>query len=47
LLVYPGHFFDIAKNGFLAASLLPEPSVFEQAIKALVKGLELEPNRLA
>jgi aspartate/methionine/tyrosine aminotransferase len=42
LLLYPGHFFDIAKNGFLAASLLPEPTVFEKAIKALVEGLELK-----
>jgi aspartate/methionine/tyrosine aminotransferase len=42
LLVYPGHFFDIEKNGFLAVSLLPEPTIFERAIKVLVEGLELK-----
>jgi aspartate/methionine/tyrosine aminotransferase len=42
LLVYPGHFFDIAKKGFLVVSLLPEPSVFEKAINALVEGLKLK-----
>jgi aspartate/methionine/tyrosine aminotransferase len=41
VLVYPGHFFDIPKNGFLVASLLPEPCYFAEAARALLKGLEL------
>ncbi|MCL1893676.1 MAG: pyridoxal phosphate-dependent aminotransferase [Holophagaceae bacterium] len=41
LLIYPGHFFDISKNGFLIASLLPEPNIFKEAVKKLLKGLEL------
>jgi aspartate/methionine/tyrosine aminotransferase len=41
LLIYPGHFFDIHKNGFLVASLLPEPATFGVAIKKLLKALEL------
>jgi aspartate/methionine/tyrosine aminotransferase len=41
LLKSPGHFFDIAKKGMLVASLLPEPSAFEKAVRALVEGLEL------
>jgi aspartate/methionine/tyrosine aminotransferase len=40
VLVHPGHFFDIQKNGFLVASLLPEPAIFEKAVAALVEGLE-------
>jgi aspartate/methionine/tyrosine aminotransferase len=39
LLIYPGHFFDIPKNGFLVASLLPEPGVFEKAIRILTEAI--------
>ncbi|MCL1892891.1 MAG: pyridoxal phosphate-dependent aminotransferase [Holophagaceae bacterium] len=43
LLIYPGHFFDINKNGFLVASLLLEPNKFFVAIEKLMRGLELNP----
>jgi len=39
VLVYPGRFFDIQKNGFLAISLLPEPGTFKAAVGALLEGL--------
>jgi aspartate/methionine/tyrosine aminotransferase len=39
VLAYPGRFFDIQKNGYLAISLLPEPSVFKTAVAALMDGL--------
>ena len=41
LLTYPGHFFDVPKQGFLAASLLPEPSTFSRAVRVLLDGLKL------
>jgi len=41
VLIYPGHFFDIPKNGFLVASLLPDPTDFTEAIQALLEGLKL------
>jgi aspartate/methionine/tyrosine aminotransferase len=46
VLAYPGSFFDIQKNGYLAISLLPEPSVFRAAVQALIDGLSL-PHLLA
>jgi aspartate/methionine/tyrosine aminotransferase len=46
VLAYPGSFFDIQKNGYLAISLLPEPSAFRAAARALVDGLSL-PHLLA
>jgi aspartate/methionine/tyrosine aminotransferase len=46
VLAYPGRFFDIQKNGYLAISLLPEPSVFKAAAWALIEGLSL-PHLLA
>jgi len=39
VLAYPGRFFDMQKNGFLAISLLPEPSAFRAAAQALMEGL--------
>jgi aspartate/methionine/tyrosine aminotransferase len=41
VLAYPGHFFDIQKNGFLAISLLPEPSLFNAAVESLMEGLSV------
>jgi aspartate/methionine/tyrosine aminotransferase len=41
VLIYPGHFFDIPKKGFLVASLLPETSYFEQAITVLAESIRL------
>lgn len=32
----PGYFFDMASNGYLAVSLLPEPDVFEGNIRAVL-----------
>jgi len=42
VLIYPGHFFDIPKKGFLVASLLLEPDNFEQAITVLAEGIKLK-----
>jgi aspartate/methionine/tyrosine aminotransferase len=39
LFIFPGHFFDIPKNGFLAASLLLESDVFERGISVLASHL--------
>jgi len=39
VLIHPGHFYDIPKNGFLVASLLPSHSGFAQAVQALLNGL--------
>jgi len=39
VLAYPGRFFDIQKNGFLAISLLPEPGAFKAAAGELMDGL--------
>ncbi|MDR2560931.1 MAG: pyridoxal phosphate-dependent aminotransferase [Holophagales bacterium] len=41
LLIHPGHFYDIPKNGFLVASLLPSHHDFTQAVQALLNGLRL------
>jgi len=41
VLIYPGHFYDISKNGFLVASLLPSHSDFAQAAQALLNGLKI------
>ncbi len=35
VLVHPGHFYDIAQDGFVVVSLLPEPQVFEEALGRL------------
>jgi aspartate/methionine/tyrosine aminotransferase len=47
LLIHPGYFFDIPKKGFLVASLLLEPSGFEQAINVLMEGLSHLQNQRA
>jgi len=41
VLVHPGHFYDIPKNGFLVASLLPSHTDFAQASQALLNGMSL------
>jgi len=41
VLIHPGHFYDIPKNGFLVASLLPSHSDFAQAVQVLLNGLRL------
>ena len=35
LLVHPGYFFDFPREAFLVLSLLPEPGVFDEAIRRL------------
>jgi hypothetical protein len=32
VLVHPGHFYDIAPEGSVVVSLLPEPPTFDEAI---------------
>lgn len=36
----PGYFFDMTSNGYLAVSLLPEPEVFRQGIRAVLATVE-------
>jgi len=36
VLVHPGYFFDFASEAFLISSLLPEPGVFDDAIRRLL-----------
>ncbi len=40
LLVHPGHFFDLPREGFLALSLLPHPEAFRSGLEALSRALE-------
>ena len=35
VLVHPGHFYDIAEEGCVVVSLLPEPDTFDQALMRL------------
>jgi alanine-synthesizing transaminase len=37
VLVHPGFFFDFATEAFLVVSLLPEPAVFEEAVRRLLR----------
>lgn len=37
VLVHPGHFYDFASEGYLVASLLPAPEVFEEGVRRIVK----------
>jgi len=39
VLIYPGHFFDIPKKGFLVASLLIEPNNFKRASTVLAESI--------
>jgi aspartate/methionine/tyrosine aminotransferase len=36
VLVHPGFFFDFQDEAFLVVSLLPEPAVFEEAMRRVV-----------
>lgn len=38
----PGYYFDMAENGYLAVSLLPEPEVFERNIRAILAAVSRE-----
>jgi aspartate/methionine/tyrosine aminotransferase len=37
VVVYPGYFFDFAREAFFVVSLLPQPDVFEQAIGRVLR----------
>ncbi|MGE5361048.1 MAG: pyridoxal phosphate-dependent aminotransferase [Bacteroidales bacterium] len=37
VVVYPGFFFDFAHEAFLVASLLPQPEVFEPAVRRVLE----------
>jgi hypothetical protein len=36
VVVHPGYFFDFEREAFLVVSLLPEPSVFADALDRLL-----------
>ncbi len=36
VLVYPGHFFNFGREGYLVASLLPPPEIFEEGVARLL-----------
>jgi hypothetical protein len=40
LIVHPGYFFDMDRDGFLVVSLLPEPDVFSAAARRLAARLD-------
>jgi len=40
IVVHPGYFFDMEREGFLVVSLLPKPEVFEPAIRKVVAFVE-------
>jgi hypothetical protein len=40
VIVHPGYFFDMDREGFLVVSLLPEPDVFSAAARRVVARLE-------
>jgi len=39
VVVHPGYFFDMERDGFLVVSLLPEPKVFAEAIEKVVSAV--------
>lgn len=41
IIVHPGYFFDLDREGFLVISLLPEPESFARAAKAMLARIEL------
>ena len=44
VLVHPGYFFDFGEESFLVLSLLPEPSVFGEAVSRLVDAVRRGPR---
>ncbi|BDR54897.1 aminotransferase [Bombiscardovia apis] len=36
----PGYFFDMSANGYIALSLLPEPSAFEEGVRSFLEAVE-------
>jgi alanine-synthesizing transaminase len=36
VLVHPGHFYDFPSEGFLVLSLLPQPEIFEDALRRII-----------
>jgi len=43
VLVHPGSFFDLPREGHLVLSLLPEPATFREGLERLGQGLTLAP----
>ncbi len=41
VIVHPGYFFDLDREGFLVVSLLPEPASFARAVSAMLARIEL------
>ncbi len=39
--VFPGYFFDFPENGYLVISLLPEPTILEQGMAAVLSAVSL------
>jgi hypothetical protein len=40
ILVHPGYFFDMEREGFVVVSLLPEPKAFTNAAARLIHRIE-------
>jgi aspartate/methionine/tyrosine aminotransferase len=40
VLVHPGYFFDLPRDGFLVVSLIVEPGAFEAAVRRLFAVLD-------
>jgi aspartate/methionine/tyrosine aminotransferase len=41
VLVHPGYFYDFSSEAFLVLSLLPDPTVFEAAVKRVLAEVEV------
>jgi hypothetical protein len=37
VIVHPGWFFDMDRDGFVVVSLLPEPAIFDPAIARVIE----------
>ncbi len=40
VLVHPGYFFDFASEAFLVISLIPEPDVFDDGVRRVLRAIE-------
>jgi alanine-synthesizing transaminase len=40
LIVHPGYFFDMPRDGYLVLSLLPPPEPFADAVERLCRRLD-------
>jgi aspartate/methionine/tyrosine aminotransferase len=37
VLVHPGYFFDFADEAYIVVSLLPEPDVFDEGVRRVLR----------